>query len=480
MKWSEMMKRLIKIITLVALSYLLYAFIFGVVIFSFHEPNSSDKSINTMSQLVGSEVSNDRVALIEGREASFVSRINLIENAQQSIKMTSHSVHHGESTDILFGSLLEAADRGVQVQVLLDGIFHNLRGSARGVHYAFYEHPNIEIKLYEPLSLARPWTWNNRLHDKVLIVDDQKAMIGGRNIGDKYFIDDYEGGNHDRDVVIINNEQRSSNSGVEELNNYFSKIWDHQYSQHTISNLSYFQKSRANGKSEYLAENLLEQKAKQPHLFHQDIDWIETSFPTKNITLIYNPIERMNKDPIVWKQISLLMEEATQSVLVQSPYVIPTDEMLQNLKKENITVDDIVLSTNSLSNSPNVFAISGYLNNRERLVNEGVNIFEYQGPEAIHGKTIVFDQQLSLVGSFNIDARSSFLSTETMVVIDSEELAKEIEQQISDNHLSNSLKVNEQNGYVSSLSIKESDVPFLKRIIVTTLSLFTRSFDFML
>ncbi len=56
------------------------------------------------------------------------------------------------STKIFLGSILEAADRGVEVRILLDGIFHNLKGELKDTIYAFSNHPNIQLKFYEPFN----------------------------------------------------------------------------------------------------------------------------------------------------------------------------------------------------------------------------------------------------------------------------------------------------------------------------------------
>ncbi|WP_256583504.1 phospholipase D-like domain-containing protein, partial [Pseudomonas sp. 2995-1] len=88
---------------------------------------------------------------------------------------------------------------------------------------------------------------------------------------------------------------------------------------------------------------------------------------------------------------------------------------------------------------PNVIAFSGYTNVREKVVDFSSSVLEYQGPDSVHAKTYIFDDRLSLIGSFNLDARSSFLSTETMVVIDSEEFAKTLTDEIETRYFSNSL-----------------------------------------
>lgn len=113
-----------------------------------------------------------------------------------------------------------------------------------------------------------------------------------------------------------------------------------------------------------------------------------------------------------------MMEEAQSEVWMQSPYIIPSRGMRRVLDFE--VEADVYALTNGFTSSPNLFAMAGYWKHRNRVMREVDYLYEYQGPGSIHGKSYLIDGRLSLVGSFNLDARSAFLSTESMVVIDSE------------------------------------------------------------
>ena len=159
----------------------------------------------------------DRAAMIEvGSEALRV-RLQLTREAQRSIDVSYHTLHSGTTAEVFFASLLEAADRGVKVRILMDGMLHRLFGSMRDVRYVLQLHPNVEYRFYVPLHWLKPWTWNNRLHDKLLIIDNEKAMISGRNMGNRYYLPGYlsEEVTQDRDVMVINTqpERRQYSAG---------------------------------------------------------------------------------------------------------------------------------------------------------------------------------------------------------------------------------------------------------------------------
>ncbi|MCF6464857.1 phospholipase D-like domain-containing protein [Clostridium sp. Cult2] len=465
--------------------YIIYAFIFGVLLFGLYNPASTEElEDDSIEVFHGQELSQDRVVLMEERNDSGVSRVNLIENAEKTLDIAYYTLHDGVSTDIFFSSIIEAADRGIKVRILLDGIFHNLNGNLRGIRYIFSAHPNIELRFYEPLNLIKPWTWNNRLHDKFIIVDEKYAIIGGRNIGDKYFIGD-ETDDHivyDRDVVIINTDEGNvSNSVISEFKDYFNHLWDHDYSKSPVNRLTNMDKRKGEEKYQYLVNRVEKLEKTHPEIFNNSIDWIEESVPVNKISLIYNPIERLNKEPWCWYYITNLANNAEESIYVQSPYIIPTKDMLNILHVENISVDreQINILTNSIHSSPNPFAISGYMNNRKRVVDFVANVYEFQGPGSIHAKSYIFDNRISAVGSFNFDSRSAFLSTESMVIIDSKDFAKHLEEEM-DKYISNSLIIGEDYSYLPDSVVEEGEIPLLKLIVVRVLSVVVYLFQFML
>lgn len=97
--------------------------------------------------------------------------------------------------------------------------------------------------------------------------------------------------------------------------------------------------------------------------------------------------------------------------------------MLYHLDHVSVPTENVTIMTNSITSTPNPLAFSGHMRQTEKLISNGFNLLEYTGPHSVHGKTYIFDNRISMIGSFNLDARSSFLSTESMIVIGSTEFA---------------------------------------------------------
>lgn len=469
-------KRVLKILSICLSIYIIYALMAGVVLFSFlnPEPSPLHKSYEA-ERFYGEGVSQDGVALIEGRVESGAARINLMENAQESIDISYYTIHQGFASELFFASIIDAADRGVEVRVLLDGLFHNLRNHSKDIIYAFSTHPNIELKFYEPFDALRPWTWNNRLHDKLILVDYEYGMIGGRNIGDKYFSHDgYEGASNDRDVLIINmDKENKEQSVIKQMKNYFNDVWDHEFSKHAVDEITDRQSRLGKEKAMELRKFLADMQKDHSSLFQQEINWDNKVVSTNQILFLHNPLERLVKEPWVWQELTHLIESAEESVIVQSPYVIPNDNMMNFLDMEKNSASEIQIVTNSLAATPNVLAFSGYTKYREKIAKSNAELYEYQGPsESLHAKTFIIDNRLTAIGSFNVDPRSAFLNTEVMVVIDSVAFAEEVSENIKQQIETNSLKVQNDGSYESHPDVEEQQTSYRKRVAVQILSWF--------
>jgi len=130
--------------------------------------------------------------LARGGDA-FAARALMAQAAEKSIDIQNYIWHDDMAGTLLFDALVEAADRGVRVRLLLDD---NNTAGMDGVLAALDSHANIEVRLFNPF-MYRGWRWvgyltdfdrlNRRMHNKSYTVDNQATIIGGRNVGDEYF-----------------------------------------------------------------------------------------------------------------------------------------------------------------------------------------------------------------------------------------------------------------------------------------------------
>lgn len=476
------MKRAKEIVIKGLQSYLIYIFIFAIVLFAIQKPIEKEYVETTSKNYIDLESrKKDRVALIESAEDALLVRLNIIENAQETLDISYYTLIEGKSTQVLFGSVLDAADRGVEVRILLDGIFHNLKGKLKDTIYGFELHPDINLKLYESFNLLSPWTWNNRLHDKLIIADKNLALIGGRNIGDKYFLQEImqEQFVKDRDVVIFKEESAGdAPSVIMDMKNYYDSLWNYKHSKRPIKKIT----SKQKRKGDIFNENLRATYGEFKEAYLKDgneIDWHKNTVETDSIKLVYNPIGRFNQDPWCLRELLNLGSQAEESIFIQSPYIIPSRNMKSKFNDYDIDLEKVSMLTNSLSSSPNPFAISGYSNNRKEMVDKVGQIYEFQGPESIHSKTYIFDDTISVIGSFNFDARSSYINSESMVVISSQEFTEQLKENVQVD-LNKSLIIDKDYSYIYNDKVQEGEVSGYKKIIIGFLSKITLFLEYLL
>ncbi len=342
-----MWKKILAAGAVLAGMFLIYLWIGGALILQLTVPDAEETSDRAGPERFYSEdPSNDRIALIHERVESKQVRSHLKENAGETLDVTMFKITDGTADLLFYTSLLEAADRGVHVRVLLDGLFHNLRGDKRGIAEAFVHHPNMELKFFEPVNLWKPWSLNHRLHDKLIIADDHFGMISGRNIGDRYFAPQgFDGATDDRDAVIYNpSGTEYEDSGVFQMQNYFDLVWDHEYAREAEPG----QEKAAEESLDDLRSQYAAFQEEYDILYNNDYDWENRAHEVRNVTFIHNPLDRMNKDPWVWEDLTGLMEEAEDSIIMQSPFIIPSDSLTNHLNMGNVQAG-VQMVTNSLA-----------------------------------------------------------------------------------------------------------------------------------
>ncbi|WP_197017745.1 phospholipase D-like domain-containing protein [Alkalibacterium sp. AK22] len=434
-------KKAVNACGLLVVVYLLYVIAGGILSVTLRTPPEPVERALTFKE------TSEQVTLLEYGLASFGARMNIIEEAEETLDVAYFYMEQGESVQLHYAYVLAAADRGVNVRYLLDGLFHGVRGDDRDVLRAFNAHPNIELKLYEPVwsVVLAPWRVNNRMHDKILIADDQFAVTGGRNIGDLY----YERGNvessysFDRDIMLINQEGQEDGL-ISDMQAYYTELFDSDYSQ-SQNNRTLFswEQTRAEEKLEALRAVYEEHQHEEAdrEQVAQITDWIDQSVEINGGFHTHNSIERGFKQPYIWSDLLTLANQAEEELFVQSPWVIPNRHMRQHLEAVDLSVGQAKVLTNGKSTNSNIFAQAGTENRKDFFIESFADYYEFQPKgSSLHMKTLVVDNQISAVGAYNFDARSTWLSTESMLVIDSEELAEQIMNEAEASYLNRSVR----------------------------------------
>jgi len=421
----------------------------------FHRESATPKSYtispnteSTIAALLEQEpLDLERALLIEDPQLALSSRIELIEAADKSIDLQ-YFIWKNDATGILLiQSLIAAADRGVRIRGLLDDIeLEGLTGRIRAIN----SHPNIEIRIFNPFSIRTNMRLgvlrltefmvdgmrlNHRMHNKLLIVDNQAAILGGRNIGDEYFGKGSKRNFIDSDILI-------SGSIIPELSDGFDAYWNSALAQPVkrMVNLSL-----SGADLDRIRERILKRLSERPDLERLSdgnpdkglfttlangpkLNWSASVIDDPNVGWFNNPDESA-------RPLTEIALSAQREVLIVTPYLIPTDNLLsiaETLIERGVR---IAVLTNSLASNDAVIAQAAYGRFREKILKIGVELYEMRGDPAfiendsgirnnLHSKFLLFDEQVVFIGSLNLDPRSLYLNTELGVVLNSEELSQ--------------------------------------------------------
>ena len=366
------------------------------------------------------EAALERVRCIDDNEEALIWRLKLIESAQEEIILSTFDLREDNSGRDMMACLLQAADRGVKVKIFVDGINGMLQLWDSDCFNVLAAHPNVEAKLYNPVNLLLPWRLNYRMHDKYLIADDTAYLLGGRNTNDLFLGNYRESYNIDRDILVYEEEGAASGS-LAQLREYFESIW-------ALESNKMLKGTKNTGKTaaakEWQAAHYEELKTRYPAAF-EETDWQTETVAAARVELFVNPIEPKNKEPGLWAALCKVMEEG-QEILIQTPYIICNDAMYRGLSGLCEDGKQLQIITNAVENGANPWGCTDYLNQKKQILKTGVTVSEFLGGQSLHTKTVLVDDNISIVGSFNLDIRSAYLDTEMMLYIDCPELNTEL------------------------------------------------------
>ncbi|MBI2801071.1 MAG: phospholipase D family protein [Gammaproteobacteria bacterium] len=393
----------------------------------------------------------------------FLARVQMIDAAERTLDLQYYIFRGDETGRLLTAALLRAADRGVRVRLLIDDA-DTVTGDEQIM--ALDGHRAIEIRVFNPFAyrghgdlqrtvefLFNASRLDYRMHNKLLVVDNALALVGGRNIGNEYFQMDPEAQLADDDVF-------AAGPIAKQLSTTFDEYWNSGFAipAEALGRNTQADTALANHRER-------ERPGQQLKTLQTDgIDYVKriaTGEPyagmiSGRLPLVWAHARVISDSPdkkhvesgalagrLMTESVGHTAHAVQSELLMVTPFFIPADEELQllkDLRERNVRVR---ILTNSLESTPELSAQSGYLHYRVPLLEEGVELYEIRsllgnargsgqtallsryGNYALHAKLFVFDRQKLFIGSMNFDQRSKRLNTEVGLIIDSPELAQQ-------------------------------------------------------
>jgi putative cardiolipin synthase len=392
----------------------------------------------------------------DGREA-FAIRHLTARAASRSLDVQTYIWHDDMTGLVLATALLEAAERGVKVRLLLDDV------DARAKQYtmaALDAHPNIEIRVFNPLAsrsgtLSMAFEFlgsfrrlNHRMHNKSWIADNRLAVVGGRNVGDEYFAASDNVNFVDLDFAMIGPVVRDVSASFDRFWNSAAAypvavLQEHAAGEADLQALKdRFGPAFDKAKQSPYAESLQRDDAIRRMTSG---DWPMTW--TGDYRFVSDePLKATSEDDGVERSaVAVALRDALlktgKSVSIISPYFVPGDDATAWLVDAAQAGRRVGILTNSLAANDVAAVHGGYTLYRKKLLKGGVVLWELK-PEggaainsslfgssgaSLHTKALTIDGEVLFVGSFNLDPRSAILNTEQGVLVGSAELSRQLE-----------------------------------------------------
>jgi putative cardiolipin synthase len=452
------------------------------------------------------------VSILNIGQDALLARLHLIRAAKKSIELQTYIWANDEVGRLIFFELLQAARRGVKVRVIVDQI--TVEESPDLLARLATAHVNLEISFYNPtfsrgkttpltLSTGALFSFsgiNQRMHNKVFVVDELIGIVGGRNIENKYY--DYSPTYNfkDRDVLVIG-------PVVAQMSNAFERYWNDEIVVKAVYLVDVGQEVVKLNESNQ--STLMD---KPDFSLFKDIDLLANQYsvfkyrpaikPFLTSRVEYSadlPGKPTGEEKIRQKDISNALRDvigsAQKSLTIQTPYFVlsrTANREFKQLLRQNPNLQFRV-SSNSLASTDltMIYAIT-FKQKRDVIKNLKVNLYELRpfpadirkyiprydqlvvtesselyddpsknddslpiiqkGPRiGMHAKSIVVDGKIAIIGSHNFDPRSISINTESAVIIWDENVARALEQNII-------LDTEPQNSWVIA---KQESVPFI-------------------
>jgi putative cardiolipin synthase len=289
------------------------------------------------------------------------------------------------------------------------------------------------------------------MHNKLLVVDNAVALVGGRNIGNQYFQMDPKSQFADDDVF-------AAGPIVSRLSSTFDAYWNNELS---IPSRTLSRRESVSATSPGV-QPLLRQLAQTSRA--NDVDYISRSAsgePYAGMLSGRLPLEWASAEVVcdspdkrdvehgvqrgylMAPLVATAASGAQNELLMVTPYLVPSPNeltILQDLRRRDAHVGVL---TNSLESAPGLAAFAGYTHYRKPLLKAGVNLYESRallgdargsgqsaklsrhGNYAVHAKLLVVDRHKVFIGSMNYDQRSRHINTEVGLIIDSPAIAQQ-------------------------------------------------------
>lgn len=362
----------------------------------------------------------NKMRLIDNGMASLYQRLHLIHGAKKTIELEFFIYDIDQASRLLTQALVERAHQGVKIRLLVD--FSAPVFQLKPAYAHFMKSHGIEVRYYNTSAIYRIVSSQHRSHRKLLIVDDESLVTGGRNIANDYF-DLGETYNFlDSDIEV---RGPITKSVVNSFNLYWNSDLTTNSDSYALTKKPVIQQQVA---------SFLETNEKDSATLSKINDVGAKNYAAgidrecNDLTFVTDLPGHNESSRKVFNTIVKTLSEAKNEIWAESPYFIMKNgglEILQDLHNRKVSLSVL---TNSLYSTDASYAVAALYLNENQLAATGLSLYAFRG-EAVeghsshsegrwgtHAKRAVIDSKTVMIGTYNIDPRSANLNSELLFV----------------------------------------------------------------
>lgn len=380
---------------------------------------------------------------LPGGAEALGARLKIMELAGSSIDAQYFILKRDRAGVLFVTKMLNAADRGVRVRLLIDDIFSPGLDSQLTL---LASHPNVQVRLFNPLSRNSLKYWNylvefsranRRMHNKSFTADNSMTIVGGRNIGEEYF-------ELKQDVMFDDYEVLAVGPVVDEVGEGFDLFWN---SELAVPIEAFGVSVEPSKLDDWRAFIKVEADKSGQGTYSQavnssvllDIREGRTAPVVARAELVTDTPDKLSagsqnvEGSILAPEMLKRLSNSVSEIIIISPYFIPGEAGIEMVKKLVGRGVRVIVVTNSLASTNHVAVHSGYSRYRLPMLEAGAELYEIRvdpesletewghSPEMVtlHSKVAVIDRETIFVGSLNFDPRSIVINSEMGLFIDS-------------------------------------------------------------
>ncbi|MDP7421094.1 MAG: phosphatidylserine/phosphatidylglycerophosphate/cardiolipin synthase family protein [bacterium] len=403
---------------------------------------------------------NTRVRLLTENVKSWYARWYIMQNAKVSIDTTYFILEHDVFGDAFVGLLLKKAQEGISVRLMIDArgsTFFASRFTGGQDYLQELVEAGAEVKIFNPILEGLPELpcrlkyFMSSNHDKIIIVDGQFIITGGRNIADHYFVAPSDDPTVYRDTDVIMEGEFIGRSMTEAFQEEFYSLDNYTVDEDMLGNWfskSYHLLAAEKAMDAWMNGGQLYEPTgdyqDDPSIYNEDLVKYQSITTYEGYIPFHGdrffPIKIMDKHSIagdrndITDSIVKLMDAAEKEILIQNPYVVLTDKAKAALQRANDRGVKIIIHTNSPISTDNLltqaFFLADWFDLQVAMPN--MEVWVFTGDRKLHAKVFVFDRKIATIGTYNLDSMSEQINSEVLACINSGSFAMRTALRIMD------------------------------------------------